>query len=93
MDEEIHFPLQHGNLQERFPYGGPVRVPICPIADTHKAEIPRIKKKKKSHEWLFNYNYPKYHEENNTVIFLFHHLKTQHYLYTSEKEKNFDIVV
>lgn len=47
MDEEIHFPQRHGNLQERFPYGGPVRVPVCPIADTHKAEIPQMKKKKK----------------------------------------------
>ena len=47
MDEEIRFPQRHGNLQERFPYGGPVRVPVCPIADTHKAEIPQMKKKKK----------------------------------------------
>lgn len=46
MDEEIHFPQRHGNLQERFPYGGPVRVPVCPIADTHKAEIPQMKKKR-----------------------------------------------
>lgn len=46
MDEEIHFPQRHGNLQERFPYGGPIRVPVCPIADTHKAEIPQMKKKK-----------------------------------------------
>ena len=92
MDEEIRFPQRHGNLQERFPYGGPVRVPVCPIADTHKAEIPQMKKKKKkSHEWLFSYNHCKCHEENNTVIFLFHHLKIHHY--TSEKEKNFDIVV
>ena len=45
MDEEIHLSLQHDNLQERFPYGGPVRVPICPIADMHKAEIPWTKKK------------------------------------------------
>lgn len=48
MDEEIHFPQRHGNLQERFPYGGPVRVPVCPIADTHKAEIPQMKKKKRN---------------------------------------------